>query len=186
MFRAAAVEEGPKAPELEDHGVAVVTSPWPAGAPPSLAVPSMTGRCAGSATRAAVKRTCSLRVNVQGPWGQFIGAAWNTGCRPQTPATVNSATSGLQSSANPGRWWRSVIGARLENLALMSKWCLLLCPAHRPCAASLKHSNSCVCVCVCVCVCACVPVCMYETGDTESALRSQWQKGDLYEVKMRE
>ena len=69
----------------------------------SLAAPSMTGRCAGSATRAAVKRTCCLRVNVQGPWAQFIGAAWNTGCRPQTPATVNSATSGLQSSANPGR-----------------------------------------------------------------------------------
>jgi len=55
-------------------------------------------------------------VNVQGPWGLFTAPAWSTGCHLQTPATVSFATSGLQWSANPGHWWRSVPVAHLQKL----------------------------------------------------------------------
>lgn len=132
VFWAAAPGEGPNdADQGPSTGRWLVTR-WPAGTPPSLAAPSMTGRCAGSAMRAAAKRICSLHVNVRGPWGQSIGAAWSTGCHPPIPATVSSATSGLQSSGSPGHWWRSVSGARPEILAVMSRWCLLVCPVTNP------------------------------------------------------
>lgn len=82
-----------------------------------LAALSMTDLCAGFATKAAVKKTCFLPVNVPEPSGLFIGAVSNIGYRLRIPLTVNSATSGLQLSANLGRWLRSVNGAHPQKLS---------------------------------------------------------------------
>lgn len=102
---------------------------WPAIFSPSspAAAPSMTVPFAGSATRAAATRSCCRPVSARGRWGPFTAAAWSTGSPPPTPATVSSATSGLQWSASPGHWWRSVRGAHPWNFSFTGKSCACFC-----------------------------------------------------------
>lgn len=111
---------------------------WPAIFSPSpAAAPSMTGPFAGSATRAAAMRSCCRPASARGRWGPFTAAAWSTGSPPPTPATVSSATSGLQWSASPGHWWRSVRGAQPWNSSFDCK----ITPAFVQASQSLCRST---------------------------------------------
>lgn len=49
--------------------------------------------CVGSAMTAGPGRSCCSPVNILGPWPPTTTAVWNTGCLPQEPASVSSATT---------------------------------------------------------------------------------------------
>lgn len=54
------------------------------------------------ATKEAAVRASCLHVTAQAPWARCTRAAWRSGCRLPTPATVSSATQSSASSADRG------------------------------------------------------------------------------------
>ena len=76
--------------------------------------------CVGSVTREPEGRRCSPPATAPVRWGKCTRAAWRSGCRPPTPATVNSVTQNSLSNDDHNHshrseavcckddWWKDV------------------------------------------------------------------------------
>lgn len=72
----------------------------------SSTVPCQRTPCVVSVMTVEPRRSCCPPVTVLGPWLPSTAAVWNTGCLPQEPASVSSATTSSLCRGSPGHCLR--------------------------------------------------------------------------------